>query len=1132
MTKSSRKVFKKESPYVAKRQPKGLRITNFKETFFVPYFARRLLVGIRLRKRRPRTSLIRVSLPVLIKLSVSHHRQNYVTSAKELPYSEYEESELPLSGGSLNQQQTPISVRCHWPVLSFNDFGTKFVSGGLLTGRTPINYRPSLLVNQYQMTNRFDQEKLTLEKKSRLLTTKHSEVVTVFQENTRKPQSNYYNNGIRSTQGKVYRYVEAPNLYQNVERRDLPTDNVYARLKAKIYLIHAEYESTWLSFDTRALWGQIFKKLLRKAHPPTVDEFLGFKNVPQIYYTIDKRVNSIPFVTGYRGRYLQGVNHRWMDLLVEHHRWSTSYRGSIFGFRNWITSQSLTGGVYQQQLRVLTNQYYVYQTWKQNFDHLQSYTQSIHEQLKFKKLRSRRFFQRRVIRLRRAIEKSPLTLEQGIAQQPSTEYYRVNRQPTIEKTQLTSWPFVAYLISEARFRLNFKLSTFSAYHYLLFRNDAGSIGKRFWRMDSTRVYRTKSGRTRMRVFQDHPLLGRPNKLTRTNRLAYLTRFLDRRRIKKRLKQSEITPVHQWGNNFYCSLIDTRRKLDVDYPEDRRAGNFFFSFIGGYTTEKKQKKVFTGTLGNFSSFNRTSTITETLMSTREHPPEELLETIEDLKQLPLPIVEKSVPLQRVLGYYFWFYLGRPLWWVYYFYAYNVNRLLNGGLTLGATFFDEVLGFVRFYRRIFRRVRVRIRRRVSTFVRSNRLLRIGTWIYTSWVYLDLLNNDRYALTHSEVETSSLDYEDEDVNYDLDYDTEEDDRWYNLGYDEVDQAQFQPTLFGNPLFEWYIQSVPTDAIEELLDDASYVVRFVVRPLTDLLCRLPIWLVLDWCSLWSKLLKAEFNRTWYKILTHRNTPTKIKGRWYKIPLILVRLGVSYLAWGWVFIYLLELIQPDDIKMLIQYKLGLTWFEEYYFVYVCVAFVGSALLVGPRSLKKFINGLGLDSVFYVLSVETILATPEGYQPDRPMTKFGKSFEHLTVRFAEKHEGMIFLPVNSRSIDDLPNQITSFDDLRAVSLYLSHPSNVNGGGDIPGNCLDPNQDYYPRKMEAYTFNLSERDPLRVTSNYYRGYSDRTQGTSNYGQMVDPPYEKRYRTTHSGDYYWNRTIYTRREWPQTPFQHQK
>jgi len=44
--------------------------------------------------------------------------------------------------------------------------------------------------------------------------------------------------------------------------------------------------------------------------------------------------------------------------------------------------------------------------------------------------------------------------------------------------------------------------------------------------------------------------------------------------------------------------------------------------------------------------------------------------------------------------------------------------------------------------------------------------------------------------------------------------------------------------------------------------------------------------------------------------------------------------------------------------------------------------------------------------------------------------------------------------------------------------------------------------------------------------------SNYGQLVDPPFETRYKTTHSGDYYWNRTVYTRREWPTKPFVNQK
>jgi len=1135
---------------ISRRRLKKVNIqmlfANYKDTVFVPFYTRRLVDKLRssLKTTQRVVASHGLSVDELIKLQLVAEYKSFWRQQKKLPYSEYQKLSVVQKSTLFTSLPVPgqvLTVKCQIPIFDFSQFSTCFVNGGLLTGRTPINYRWSSITNLYQNSNVYDHERLSIQRKNQLLPERRlSPVVELFKRHSSKPSLNYYNNGILlNTINMLDTYYLPPNLLQNVERPEKSLNKLYRRLSARTYLAGFESNNTWLAEETRLLISQIFKKLLHRRLPEYVlaeDRFIENSSVPR--YLVNTRTQFPPLISGYTGRYPLGVNQRLIDRVLVRHQWSTAYRGSIMFNRDWLLSGGRSAAAYNQQLKTLTNQYYGYQNWLNQYHTYTRYTQVTTQETKFKKLTVRRFFQRRRVRLRRAMERTTkTTIEQHLSQQPTTSYYRVNRQPSMEQTQVTNPSFISYLVNENRFRTQNKLQTFNAYYYLYFGRKEKEISRKRWRFDKLRVYFTKSGRSRMRVFQDHPVLGPPNKQTRTTRLSYVSWFITSKRVKKKLTQTSIKSVSYWGNIFYCSGLDTRRKLDVDYPEGRRLSHFFLSFISGYAVEKKQKKVFSATIGNYFSFNRSSLTSECLSAIEQRPTINPL--IMELKNLPSPIEVPPVNNRfqtglRWLTYYVWFYFLTPVWWVYYFYArvivYVIDQLTVGGQKL----FDECAGFINWYRYLLRLLTVEPLRRLEKRLRANRFIRILTWIYTSWVYLDLLHNDRYTLDHNEADTNSFDYEDEEVNYDLDYDSEEDDTDYNLELNEVDQSQYQPTLFGNPLFEWYTQNMPNDTLEELYDEASYFVRLVVRPFCNLIYQLPVWVILDWASLWGRLLKAEFNRTWYKILTHKNIKSRVVGRWWKIPLVVTKIILQYSVWVATIVYFLQLLPADHIQILIQYTLGLTWYEEYYYGYVCLAVVLSTLLVGPRSLKKFIaQDLGLDSLFYVLMIESALAVPEGYQPDRPMTVGYQDFNRLSIRICDKHESGDFLPVNSHVMDALPNQVSSYDDLRAVALYLAQPSNTNSLEDIPGNLMDPwRYGYEQRAGEDYTFNVSDRSPNRLTSDYFRGSPARTVVGSNYGQLVDPPFETRYKTTHSGDYYWNRTVYTRREWPTKPFVHQK
>jgi len=1122
-----------------------MSFNNYKDTILVPFYTQRVVCKLRSRLATQQRVAVTNSLPVttLIKLQLAAEYKSFWRQQKKLAYTDYQQlsssqklnlfTSLPLSN-------LVISGKCQFPVYNLNEFSTRFVNGGLVTGRTPVNYRWSAVVNLYQNTNVYDHERLLIQRKNQLLANDRqpSTVVEFFKFHLRKPTLNYYNNGILSnTINMLETYYSPPNLLQNVERPPSSLNKLYQRLTARTYLDGFESTNTWLAEETRLLISQLFKKLLHRRSPEYVlaeDRLIENTSVPR--YLVNTRTQLPPIMCGYTGRYLSGVNQRLIDRLAVRHQWSTAYRGSLLGNREWLLSRpSLTQAAYTQQLKTLTNQYYAYQNWVNQYRVYTHHTQITTQETKFKKLTVRRFFQRRRVRLRRAMERQlKITLEQHLQQQPTTSYYRVNRQPSMEQTQITNSSFISYLVNENWFRTQNKLQTFNAYYYLYFGRYEKEISRKRWRFDKLRVYFTKSGRSRMRVFQDHPVLGPPNKQTRLARLSYVSWFITSKRVKKKLTQTSIKSTSYWGNIFYCSGLDTRRKLDVEYPVGRRLSHFFLSFISGYAVEKKQKKVFSATLGNYFSFNRAS-LTSEYLSVNRRP----VSVAHQLQALPnliqvVPPANQWRTVARWLTYYGWFYFLAPVWWVYYLYARAIVFVIDQTIKLGHTLYDECVSVFKWYRYLFRLLVIDPLRRVEKRLRANRFIRILTWIYTSWLYLDLLHNDRYTLDHNEADTNSFDYEDEEVNYDLDYDSEEDDTDYNLELNEVDQSQYQPTLFGNPMFEWYTQNMPYDTIEELYDEASYFVRLIVRPFCNLIYQLPVWVVLDWASLWGRLLKAEFNRTWYKILTYKNTKTRVRGRWWKVPLVLSKIMIQYSVWAMTIVYLLRLLSADDIQIMIQYTLGLTWYEEYYYGYVCLAVIVSTLLVGPRSLKKFITqDLGFDSLFYVLMIESALAVPEGYQPDRPMTVGYQDFNRLTIRIPDKHESGDYLPVNSQVMDALPNRISSYDDLRAVALYLAQPSNTNSLEDIPGNLLDPwRYGYEQRQGEDYTFNLSDRSPNRLTSDYFRGDANRTVLGSNYGQLVDPPFETLYKTTHSGDYYWNRTIYTRREWPTKPFVHQK
>lgn len=169
----------------------------------------------------------------------------------------------------------------------------------------------------------------------------------------------------------------------------------------------------------------------------------------------------------------------------------------------------------------------------------------------------------------------------------------------------------------------------------------------------------------------------------------------------------------------------------------------------------------------------------------------------------------------------------------------------------------------------------------------------------------------------------------------------------YDEEESHSVSSGLY-TEMAEYYFITQWTDMWYDYIMYYSYR---IFNPIRELLIELPFWTIMNYAmAVWAHG-GTLLNNLWYGILTFRNTQNKIKGRWYKIPLILVR---WLFHWVLFFIFIFIFIFYIDYKDVGYYLGYLIPFSPYlhsvHTTYILAIILTAFRFLGPYSLQELMR--------------------------------------------------------------------------------------------------------------------------------------------------------------------------------------
>lgn len=165
---------------------------------------------------------------------------------------------------------------------------------------------------------------------------------------------------------------------------------------------------------------------------------------------------------------------------------------------------------------------------------------------------------------------------------------------------------------------------------------------------------------------------------------------------------------------------------------------------------------------------------------------------------------------------------------------------------------------------------------------------------------------------------------------------------------EDQYESPYFMDELGDQY-QQVFGDF---LIDYVFYYYEMTLKPFVDFFIFLPFWVLVDFFQRMHLAVQTFWNNTWHALLTKGDSPDgKIRGRWWKIPLILVRWSfywVIALHLLWFFLFYLNY---EVLAFYLQpYSPMILSTVEVQFTYVTLVFLFVIRACGPYSLTLMLK--------------------------------------------------------------------------------------------------------------------------------------------------------------------------------------
>lgn len=216
--------------------------------------------------------------------------------------------------------------------------------------------------------------------------------------------------------------------------------------------------------------------------------------------------------------------------------------------------------------------------------------------------------------------------------------------------------------------------------------------------------------------------------------------------------------------------------------------------------------------------------------------------------------------------------------------------------------------------------------------------------------------------------------------------------------------------------------DQLAELfLEEIPYWVGFFFQPLIDAGLRLPLWGLLEGCSLFNLVIKLEYQRLWSKTLNAGGGPRR--GRWWKIPLLGLKLFCHWGIWLTCVWVVGSTLSYSTLRLEIVLW-GWPWREEYYLFWWALIFALVTKVVGPGGVKDFLfTQIGWSNLMGLFWGATEAAAPEPYYPGRPLSLLAPALKETAGITMRRH----------KTYDDV------YAHLRETDLYVG--GGINAGVD-------------------------------------------------------------------------------------------
>lgn len=187
----------------------------------------------------------------------------------------------------------------------------------------------------------------------------------------------------------------------------------------------------------------------------------------------------------------------------------------------------------------------------------------------------------------------------------------------------------------------------------------------------------------------------------------------------------------------------------------------------------------------------------------------------------------------------------------------------------------------------------------------------------------------------------------------------------YDDDGESHSVSNGLYNDMFEYYLI---TQWLDVWFDYVVYYTYRVVNPIKELFLELPFWTLLNYVmAVWAHG-GTLLNNVWYSILSFRNTEDKIRGRWYKIPLILIRWAFHWIfLFGFIFVFLVY-VDYKDVGYYLSYIMPFSpYLHSVHTTYIIIIIIMGFRFFGPYSLRELMRvDMAWDGWLCVLYVNLI----------------------------------------------------------------------------------------------------------------------------------------------------------------------